>query len=32
MSFFMLRKKVPRWAGAVLIALYLVFFAGGYVT
>ncbi len=29
-SFFMIRKKVSRWAGAVLIALYLVFFAGGY--
>lgn len=30
-SLFMMRKKVPRWAGAVLIALYFVFFAGGYV-
>jgi len=30
MSFFMMRKEVPRWAGAVLVALYLVFFAGGY--
>lgn len=30
-SLFMMRKKVPRWAGAVLIALYLVFFAGGYI-
>lgn len=31
-SFFMMRKKVPRWAGVVLIVLYLVFFAGGYIT
>lgn len=31
-SLFMMRKKVPRWAGAVLIALYLVFFTGGYIT
>lgn len=29
-SLFMIRKKVSRWAGAVLTALYLVFFAGGY--
>ncbi len=29
-SLFMMRKKVSRWAGAVLVALYLVFFAGGY--
>lgn len=31
-SLFMMRKNVPRWAGVVLIALYLVFFAGGYIT
>lgn len=30
-SLFMLRKQIPRWAGAVLIALYSVFFIGGYV-
>lgn len=29
-SLFMLRQQIPRWAGVVLIALYLVFFAGGY--
>jgi len=29
-SLFMLRKRIPRWAGAVLVALYLVFFVGGY--
>ncbi|HWP00321.1 MAG TPA: sodium:calcium antiporter [Methylococcus sp.] len=29
-SLFMMRKKIPRWAGAVLVALYAVFFAGGY--
>lgn len=27
----MLRRAVPRWAGAVLVALYVLFFAGGYV-
>lgn len=31
-SIFMMRKKIPRWAGAVLIALYAIFFIGGYVT
>jgi len=31
-SLFMMRKKIPRWAGAVLLALYLIFFAGGYIT
>ncbi len=29
-SFFMFRKQVSRFAGAVLVALYLVFFVGGY--
>jgi cation:H+ antiporter len=29
-SLFMMRKKIPRWAGAVLIAFYGIFFAGGY--
>lgn len=29
-SLFMLKKKIPRWAGAIFIALYLVFVAGGY--
>lgn len=29
-SFFMLRKKVGRWAGAILVMLYAVFFVGGY--
>jgi cation:H+ antiporter len=28
-SLFMLRKQVPRWAGAVLMGLYLLFVAGG---
>jgi len=27
----MLRRTVPRWAGAVLVLLYLLFVAGGYV-
>lgn len=31
-SLFMMHKKIPRWAGAVLIALYSIFFAGGYIT
>jgi len=30
-SLFMMRKKVPRWAGAVLVILYVIFFAGGYI-
>jgi len=30
-SLFMLKKKIPRWAGAILIALYLVFVIGSYV-
>jgi cation:H+ antiporter len=29
-SLFMLRKRVSRWAGAVLLVLYGIFFAGGY--
>lgn len=29
-SLFMMRKKIPRWSGAVLVVLYAVFFAGGY--
>lgn len=28
-SLFMLRKQIPRWAGAVLVGLYLLFVAGG---
>jgi len=28
----MLRRTVPRWAGAVLVLLYVIFFAGGYVS
>lgn len=31
-SLFMMRKKIPRWAGAILIALYSIFFVGGYIT
>lgn len=30
-SLFMWRKAVPRWAGALLVLLYLVFVVGGYV-
>lgn len=30
-SLFMLRKQIPRWAGAVLVGFYLLFVAGGYV-
>jgi cation:H+ antiporter len=30
-SLFMLRKQIPRWAGAVLVGLYLLFVAGGYI-
>jgi len=30
-SGFMLTKSVPRWAGAILVALYVVFAIGGYV-
>ena len=30
-SLFMLRQQIPRWAGAVLVGLYLVFVAGGYI-
>jgi len=29
-SLFMMRRKVPRWAGGILIILYLVFVLGGY--
>lgn len=29
-SLFMLSKQVSRWAGAVLVALYVIFFARGY--
>lgn len=29
-SLFMSRRAVPRWAGAVLVLLYVVFVAGGY--
>jgi cation:H+ antiporter len=28
-SLFMLRQQIPRWAGAVLVGLYLLFVAGG---
>jgi cation:H+ antiporter len=31
-SLFMVRKAVPRWAGAVLVALYALFVVGGYLT
>lgn len=31
LSIVMLRKRVPRWAGAILVLLYLLFVAGGYV-
>jgi hypothetical protein len=27
----MFSRRVPRWAGAVLVLLYLLFVAGGYV-
>jgi len=30
-SLFMLGEKIPRWAGGMLILLYLVFFAVGFV-
>jgi len=30
-SLFMLKKRIPRWAGAIFIALYLVFVIGSYV-
>lgn len=30
-SLFMLRKTVPRWAGVVLVLLYVLFVLGGYV-
>lgn len=30
-SLFMMRKEIPRWAGAVLVALYAIFFVGGYI-
>lgn len=29
--FFMLRKSVSRWAGAILVVMYLIFFVGAYV-
>lgn len=29
-SLFMLTRRVPRWAGAILVALYVVFVVGGY--
>lgn len=29
-SLCMLRRQIPRWAGAVLVGLYVVFVAGGY--
>lgn len=29
-SGFMLRKRVPRWAGGILVLLYLIFVVGGY--
>ncbi|MCO8255592.1 hypothetical protein NKF26_17435 [Haladaptatus sp. AB618] len=31
LSLVMLRKRVPRWAGAIFVLLYLLFVAGGYV-
>lgn len=31
LSFFMMTKKIPRWAGGILVLLYLVFVIGGYV-
>ncbi len=30
LSIFMLHKKVPRWGGALLISLYVIFFVGAY--
>lgn len=30
-SLFMVRKRIPRWAGAVLLLVYIAFAAGGYV-
>lgn len=30
LSFFMIRKKIPRWAGIILIILYVIFFTAGY--
>jgi len=30
LSLFMMNKKIPRWAGIVLIAFYIIFFLGGY--
>lgn len=29
-AIFMLRKKIPRWAGGILVGLYIIFFAGSY--
>ena len=30
-SLFMMTKKIPRWAGGILVLLYLIFIAGGYI-
>jgi len=30
-SLFMMTKKIPRWAGGILVLLYLIFIAGSYV-
>jgi len=30
-SLFMMTKKIPRWAGGILVLLYLIFVVGGYI-
>ncbi len=30
-SLFMMTKKIPRWAGGILVLLYLIFIVGGYI-
>ena len=30
-SLFMMTKKIPRWAGGILVLLYLIFIAGSYI-
>lgn len=30
-SLFMITRKIPRWAGGILVVLYLIFVVGGYI-
>ena len=30
-SLFMMTKRIPRWAGGILVLLYLIFVIGGYI-